>query len=206
MFMTSILIFAMVLKKTSNWYSIHSVCKHDPHLFALSAKKRRRKRHPSEWCHAGHFLYTLALTQRPPDLVQLVHVRLARPQRDPWQQLSKHAADGPDVHRRAVLGVSHQQLGGPVPACGHVVRVVVTWSSWRQSGQYGVSRMRWNTWCVFKCKVSFFNQWQKTCVFWFCANRYNTFLWCPVFQRVIIIAKRKKKKMLQTLFLIDSTF
>lgn len=55
-----------------------------------------------------HFQHRLAfLTQRLPDLVQLVHVWLARPQRDPWQQLSKHAADGPDVHRRAVLGVSH---------------------------------------------------------------------------------------------------
>lgn len=69
------------------------------------------------------------LTQRPPDLVQLVHVRLPGPQRDPRQQLGKHAADGPHVHRGAVLGVSHQQLGGPVPTGGHVVRVVVTWSS-----------------------------------------------------------------------------
>lgn len=71
------------------------------------------------------------LTQRPPDLVQLVHVRLPGPQRDPRQQLGKHAADGPHVHRGAVLSVSHQQLGGPVPTGGHVVRVVVTWSSCR---------------------------------------------------------------------------
>lgn len=131
------------------------------HICLPSLQKKKKKKTPF-----SHFLYTLALTQRPPDLVQLVHVRLARPQRDPWQQLSKHAADGPDVHRRAVLGVSHQQLGGPVPACGHVVRVVVTRSSWRQSGQYGVSRMRWNAWCVFKCTVSFFQSMAKNMCMW----------------------------------------
>lgn len=70
------------------------------------------------------------LTESLPDQVQLVHVRLPGPQRDPRQQLSEHAPDRPDVHRRSVLSVSHQQLGGPVPTGRHVVCVVVTWTSW----------------------------------------------------------------------------
>lgn len=196
--MTYILIFAMVLKKhrTDIQYILSA---NMTHICLPSLQKKKKKRHPSEWCHAGHFLYTLALTQGPPDLVQLVHVRLARPQRDPWQQLSKHAADGPDVHRRAVLGVSHQQLGGPVPACGHVVSVVVTWSSWGQSGQYGVSRMRWNTWCIQMYSFFFSINGKKTCVCGFCANRYNTFLWCPVW-----IVEGKMAKF--TLYLINNFF
>lgn len=71
----------------------------------------------------------LDLTKRLPDLVQLVHVRLPGPQRDPRQQLCEHTTDGPHVHRGAILSVSHQQLGGPVPTGRHVVCVVVTWSS-----------------------------------------------------------------------------
>lgn len=77
---------------------------------------------PSEQQHVD-------LTESPSDQVQLIHVRLPRPQRDPRQQLSEHATNRPNVHRRAVLSVPHQQLGGPVPTSGHVVRVVVTWTS-----------------------------------------------------------------------------
>lgn len=70
------------------------------------------------------------LTQGSADEVQLVYVGLARPQGDPGQQLREDAADGPDVHGRAVLRVAHQQLRGAVPPGGHVVRVVIARPSW----------------------------------------------------------------------------
>lgn len=69
------------------------------------------------------------LTEGFSDQVKLVHVGLPGPQRDPRQQLSEHTTDRPHVHRRAILSVSHQQLGGPVPTSRHVVCVVVTWTS-----------------------------------------------------------------------------
>lgn len=73
------------------------------------------------------------LTESLSDQVQLVHVGLPRPQRNPRKQLSKHAANRPHVHRGAILSVSHQQLGGPIPASSHVVCVVVTRTSWWHS-------------------------------------------------------------------------
>lgn len=71
------------------------------------------------------------LTEGFSDEVQLVHIGLARPQRDPGQQLGEDAADGPDVDGRAVLRVAHQQLRGAVPPGGHVVRVVIAGPSCR---------------------------------------------------------------------------
>ena len=36
----------------------------------------------------------------------------------------------PDVHRRSVLHISHQQLWRSVPSRGHIVCVVSSWASW----------------------------------------------------------------------------
>ena len=60
-----------------------------------------------------------------PDQVELVHVRLAGPERLSLDQFDEDAADGPHVHLRAVLGVAYQQFGGAVPAGGNVVREVL---------------------------------------------------------------------------------
>ena len=65
-------------------------------------------------------------TQSLSNEVQLVHVGLPGPERNPGEQLSEDAAHRPHVDGGAVLGVPHQQLRGPVPARRHVVCVVVT--------------------------------------------------------------------------------
>lgn len=86
-----------------------------------------------------------ARTQGPDDHVQLVHVRLARPEWLACEQLSAHAACGPDVHRRPILRVPHQQLGRPVPARGHVLGVGGSWDC--RDGMLGgpphFARLRW---------------------------------------------------------------
>lgn len=73
----------------------------------------------------------ITLTQGFPYQIELIHVRFPRPQRRSGQQLSKDAADRPDIDWGAILCVPHQQLRRAVPPGGHVVCVVVTWSSWR---------------------------------------------------------------------------
>lgn len=92
--------------------------------------KKNNVNHPQSQTGFSSGQQQVDLTESLPDLVQLVHVRLPGPQRDPRQQLREHTTNRPHVHRRAVLSVSHQQLRGPVPTSRHVVRVVVTWSSW----------------------------------------------------------------------------
>lgn len=62
------------------------------------------------------------------DKVELVHVGLPGPEWTPTEQLGEDASQRPHVHRGAVLSVPNQQLGSPVPACRHIVRVVVLWS------------------------------------------------------------------------------
>lgn len=63
-------------------------------------------------------------TQSFTDEVELVNIRLPRPQRIPTQQLSKHTPQCPYVHWRPVLSISDQELRSPVPAGRYVVCVV----------------------------------------------------------------------------------
>lgn len=70
-------------------------------------------------------LSTLECTESFSDEVKLINIRLPRPEWIPVQQLCKNAAQGPHIHRRAVLGVSHQQLGSSVPASRYVVGVII---------------------------------------------------------------------------------
>lgn len=93
------------------------------------------------------------LTKSLPDQVQLIHVGLPGPQRNSRQEFGKNTPDGPDVHGGAVLRVPHQQLGGPVPAGGHVVRVVVTGPGWG-STERDESQNRVRMWVKGHVKIS----------------------------------------------------
>ena len=59
------------------------------------------------------------------DQIELIHVGFARPKGLAVDQLHEDAAHGPNVHLGAVLGVANQELGGPVPTRGHVIREIV---------------------------------------------------------------------------------
>lgn len=63
------------------------------------------------------------------DEVELVNVRLPRPERIPMKQLSEDASQSPHVHRRPILSIPDQQLRSAVPAGRYVVCVVILWSS-----------------------------------------------------------------------------
>lgn len=65
------------------------------------------------------------VAQRPPDHVQLIDVASSRPQSAAPNHFGEQATDRPNVHRSAVLRIADQQLGRPIPAGGHVVRVVL---------------------------------------------------------------------------------
>ena len=63
------------------------------------------------------------LTKALGDVIDLVDIRVTRKYRVSRQHLSVETADGPDVDLLAVVRVPDQELGGPVPSGGHVVRV-----------------------------------------------------------------------------------
>lgn len=70
-------------------------------------------------------LYYYQCTQSFPDEVELVNVRLPRPEWTPTEQLGEDTPQRPHVHGRSVLRVPNQELRSPVPAGRYVVCVVV---------------------------------------------------------------------------------
>ena len=63
------------------------------------------------------------LTKTFSDVIDLINVRVTGKYRVTSQHLGVETPDGPDVDLLAVARVAHQELGRPVPAGGHVVRV-----------------------------------------------------------------------------------
>lgn len=150
-------LFFLPLSCLSLWKKLLKTQYKSPHNtnILIILIKKNNVNHPQSQTGFSSGQQQVDLTEGLPDLVQLVHVRLPGPQRDPRQQLREHTTNRPHVHRRAVLSVSHQQLRGPVPTSRHVVRVVVTWSSWWHRNTW---HEVWTGWAIRS-----WWRWKKTC-------------------------------------------